>query len=66
MMAITVRGYILTERERKLIDDVVNGGKPNGFRVLKHLMIRALPRLEEDLKNEPYTIHNALYHPANI
>ena len=43
-----MREYILTDRERRIIDEVLKGERPDGFRVLKHIIDRALPRLEED------------------
>jgi len=45
-----LREYILTDRERKIIEEVLKGGRPDSFRVLKHLIDKSLPRLEEDIK----------------
>jgi len=45
-----MRGYILTENEKKIVKTFLEMDlNLNGFNVLKGRMKRALPRLEEDL-----------------
>jgi len=46
-----MREYILTEKERETALALVEKGlKLNGFRMLRHRVSRALPRLKEDLE----------------
>ena len=46
-----MREYILTEKERETALTLVEKGlKLNGFRMLRHRVSRALPRLKEDLE----------------
>ena len=45
-----MREYILTEHEREIIRRVLNGERPDGFRVIKLRTLKALPTLEDDLK----------------
>lgn len=45
-----MRQYLLTERERELIDNVLRGERPDGFRQLKSTAKRSLPKIREDLE----------------
>ena len=44
-----MRKYILTERERQIIFKVLEGKRPDSYRVLKHIIDKSLLRIEEDL-----------------
>jgi hypothetical protein len=46
-----VRGYVFTEREKKILRTFVDSGvKLNGFEVLVHHLKKAKPALESDLQ----------------
>ena len=45
-----MREYILTERERELVQEVLRGEKPDSFRVLKTRAQKAMPTLEGDMQ----------------
>ena len=49
-MVETVRSYILTERERKILKRFVESGeKLNGYRILLHYLKKARDQLKDDL-----------------
>ena len=45
-----MRTYILTDREREIVERVIKGERPDTFRQIKSIAIRVLPRIEEDLE----------------
>ena len=45
-----MRQYLLTERERELIENFLRGERPDGFRQLKSTAKRSLPTIREDLE----------------
>ena len=45
-----MRQYLLTERERELIENFLRGERPDGFRQLKSTATRSLPTIREDLE----------------